>query len=115
MLTLLGLVAAAVFSGQLQSASGEEPLPTKIVRYDDLNLGSPAGQRRLQLRVKYAARSVCGEPNRLDIGEMNAARECRTQAEASAMPQLQLAIAGASAGPQLAISISTPANGHRIR
>jgi UrcA family protein len=34
--------------------------PTAIVRYDDLNLKSPEGRERLNTRVRFAVRSVCG-------------------------------------------------------
>ncbi|HWV61434.1 MAG TPA: UrcA family protein [Sphingopyxis sp.] len=33
---------------------------TAIVRYDDLNLSSVEGRKRLTTRVKYAVRKVCG-------------------------------------------------------
>jgi UrcA family protein len=35
---------------------------SRVVRYDDLNLGTSAGVEALYRRIKEAARDVCGEP-----------------------------------------------------
>jgi UrcA family protein len=52
----LGTVAAAAQAGE--AAQG---VPTRVVHYADLDLGTPAGEAALHARIRYAADEVCGE------------------------------------------------------
>ena len=58
------LLASATFSGVLSLAHAEsvDGAPSRVVRYDDLNIATPAGAEALYRRIKDAARDVCGEP-----------------------------------------------------
>lgn len=60
------------------------------VKYDDLNLASPAGQEALDKRIEVAARKVCGADTpttgtRLQSSE---ARRCVVEAKRSATQQV---------------------------
>ncbi|KEO89430.1 hypothetical protein EH31_12350 [Erythrobacter longus] len=48
----LAMTASPAFAGSAE-------VHTKMVDYADLNLASPAGQKRLEQRIEAAARSVC--------------------------------------------------------
>lgn len=51
-------------------------LPWTAVRYDDLNLASPAGIARLYGRVHQAAESMCVDRRVLDLGRWMDGRQC---------------------------------------
>lgn len=54
-LAALGIAGTAV-----TPALADDALHTKVqVRYDDLNLGTPEGQKQLDRRVEKAVRTVC--------------------------------------------------------
>jgi UrcA family protein len=62
-----GLIAAAglilgMLTGvaSLAHADVDSNLPSRTVRYDDLNLSTQAGVQSLYRRIQYAAREVCG-------------------------------------------------------
>lgn len=91
----------------------KDDLPTRRVSYRDLNLASPAGEKVLLHRVRYAVRDVCLEstgPGAQFYEELG----CRREAWNGARPQIQTALQrareiaqfGSSAIPAVAISIS---------
>ena len=57
-LTLLG-------TASLAHAAAPSVSEQVVVRFDDLNLATPAGLQALYLRIQNAARSVCGTPETL--------------------------------------------------
>jgi UrcA family protein len=61
-----------------------------VVRYDDLNVASPAGRAMLQHRVKRAVEDVCGVmPTGPDMMEASIQREaCVSKAMAGAVAQI---------------------------
>jgi UrcA family protein len=72
------------------------------VRYDDLNLASPAGMNTLYKRIARAARDVCPEDS-LDLAIAAESHHCRADAITRAINEVnnqQLALARASHGPQ---------------
>ena len=62
------------------------------VPYGDLNLATPAGARKLEGRLKAAARSVCGAPTALGFVEAQAIGDCRRNVLEAARPQMTLAL-----------------------
>ena len=62
---------------------------SRVVRYDDLNLASPAGVERLERRIDQAARAICGfSSTRTGPGELAASRACLAKAKARAREQM---------------------------
>jgi UrcA family protein len=68
------------------------------VSFADLNLASDAGQKALQRRIAFAARSVCDQADPRDLDYMRAVSECRKEAITNAQPAYQAAVAAASNG-----------------
>lgn len=62
----------------------------QIVRFDDLNLATPAGMERLERRIESAAREVCGmSMTRIaSASEFSRGRACLAKARASAAQQV---------------------------
>ena len=58
------LLATATFASVLSAAHASpiDDSQSRVVRYDDLSLATPAGVEALYRRIKDAARDVCGEP-----------------------------------------------------
>jgi UrcA family protein len=61
-----------------------------VVRYDDLNVATPAGRAMLQHRVERAVEEVCGAmPTGPDMMEASIQRQaCTRQAMAGAVAQM---------------------------
>lgn len=82
-------------------AAAETDLATETraveVTYHDLNLAHASGAARLETRIRSAARSICGEPQK-SVAALQAARQCRVAAVESARPQLELALDRARRG-----------------
>jgi UrcA family protein len=83
------LVAPALMLAVSTAARAETPAETvrhQVVRYDDLNLASPAGQAMFQLRLRGAVENVCGP--RADLRNFDEAadyRACVAKASHDAM------------------------------
>lgn len=76
---------------------------TVTVATADLELGSAAGQRTLDARLKGAVRDVCGvTPTLRDLHDVRSYRSCVAGAEASFMDQRRIAIANAQGGERMA-------------
>ena len=74
------------------------------VPYGDLNLATPAGVRKLEGRLKAAARSVCGAPTAPGFAEARAIGDCRRDVLDAARPQMMLALNGVKGSIALAAS-----------
>lgn len=73
-----------------------EVLPFKVskeVSYKGLDLSSAEGQKKLQKRIDYAVRVVCGNYNRRSIAELADARQCMANAHIKAKRDAEIAIA----------------------
>jgi UrcA family protein len=78
--------------------------PTARVAYDDLNLRSPAGVKRLEHRVRAAAEHLCVVRGEGALRARLDALACRDSAVAAAAPQVRRAIDRAGAGASLALA-----------
>lgn len=84
--TIFGVLALAA---ALPAAAAE----SRTVRYDDLNLASPAGQDRLQRRIDGAARDVCGGgQTRESLAMLAETQKCIAEARTRARAQVARAI-----------------------
>ena len=89
------LVAPAVVLAVATTARAEpaQAVRHQVVRYDDLNLASPAGQAAFKVRLNGAVQAVCGPP--ADIRNFNEAADykaCVAKAShdaTAALPQVQ--------------------------
>ena len=102
------LIAFALAATLISAPSLAAPAPdgmSTAVRFGDLDLTTDAGAAALHARVARAARAVCGgDVDQRDLGMMNGVLACRQVAMASAEPQVQLAMASARGGRQLAVN-----------
>lgn len=67
-------------------------VPTARIAHDDLNLRSAAGVRKLQARVRRAARQLCLEPNAKSLQVIADGKACVRVAVEQAAPQIEQAI-----------------------
>ena len=77
-----------------------------VVRTADLDLGSSAGQRKLDLRLANAAREVCGTASDADIEGKNDVRQCREATLAKAKGQRNVVLAAAGRDASIAVTAS---------
>lgn len=75
-------VNALVFGASVHAA---ETIEQRVVQYGDLNLNSPQGVAKLYKRISSAARSVCGPSAPVSLSFIAAQRQCRAQAIAAAV------------------------------
>lgn len=101
------MLALSPAMGQVPQVVTGIPLPGDLLvadaRYDDLDLRTAQGQRRLDRRVWLAVREVC--PNRHSRVDLRARKElnaCRGAAFAQAAPQVAAAIARTMNGREVA-------------
>ena len=79
-LAAAGAVAALAVTSVTFAAPVSDAVPSVTVRFDDLNLDSPAGADTLYHRISSAARAVCRDENTRDL-TMLAAFEHSSQQE----------------------------------
>lgn len=77
-----------------------------LVRTADLDLGSSAGQRKLDQRLANAAREVCGTASDADLEGKNDVRQCRDETIAKAKGQRDAVLAAAERGATIAVTAS---------
>jgi UrcA family protein len=82
--TLRTIVAAVLICGAslpVAAAPQGEPEVSRIeIRIGDLDLGNQADRDRLDRRLRWAAREVCGTGYGSDLNSRNEARRCIQQA-----------------------------------
>jgi UrcA family protein len=89
--TKLAFLVLGSLMGGLALASPASPNtePTAVVvKYGDLNLASDAGVNALYHRITYAARQACPDPSINDLIFRQRVVECRQQAVARAIHQI---------------------------
>lgn len=77
-----------------------------VVRTADLDLGSSAGQRKLDQRLARAVREVCGTASDADIEGKNDVSECREVTLAKANGQRRAVLAAAGRDATIAVTAS---------
>lgn len=101
LVTALAISAAPVFA---QTHAGEVQTHASVVSTADLDLGTSAGQRRLQQRLARAARDVCGTASDADLEGKNLVRKCRDEAIARAASQRFAVMAASERGAVITIA-----------
>ena len=95
----IALASALITTAAIKAAPAiaQEPAVTEtnvsLVRTGDLDLGSEAGRRTLELRLARAAREVCGAASDADVVGRNEVRQCRDETIAKAKAQSDSRIA----------------------
>lgn len=82
------MIGALALAATLPAAAAVE---TRNVRYDDLNLATPAGMERLERRIDGAAREVCTDDNTrriIGLAETAKIRACMKEAKLKAARQV---------------------------
>ena len=108
----IALVSALLTAGLIQAApafaqtSGQGEIAVSLVRTSDLNLGTAAGQKQLDLRLAHAAREVCGSASDVDVEGKNDVRKCRNETLARAQQQKASVLAAAGHGATIAVTAS---------
>jgi UrcA family protein len=88
-LALVALALAGVLSVGTASAAGtDSDVPSIVVKYNEQSLGTDSGVQALYAQIVRAAKQVCPEPSIKDLGLRNLAAECRNQAVARAIHQV---------------------------
>jgi len=86
-LLLLGS-AAVMAAGAANAASPHSDVPTFVVKYSAASLTTDAGVNDLYRRIMYAAKRVCPDPSIRDFDARRQVEECRNQAVARAIRQI---------------------------
>jgi UrcA family protein len=115
---LLALAAAVAVSGGTLVAMGApasaaeivvagNPVPTARVAYDDLNLASAAGVKRLEARIRVAADQLCFDPGLITPRARLEGTACRDAVIAAAAPQVSRATqgSGSAAGQTITLAL----------
>jgi len=94
-----GFVAAAALTAAaalvVPTVSQAADLDSVSVSYADLNLGTDSGASRLQRRISFAARVVCGYEDARQYDVVLATNTCRTGAIEGAQPAFEAAVSAA--------------------
>jgi UrcA family protein len=89
LLVAAGAAAVALLCAAPARAGTEDPLTQQIkVRFGDLNPSSPKDAKRLYLRIRNAAETVCGDYDLLDLYDMQNAHKCQDEAIGQAVEQI---------------------------
>jgi UrcA family protein len=99
-----GVIKAAPALAETAAPANE--LNVSLVRTADLDLGSSAGQRKLDQRLAHAVREVCGIASDADIEGKNDVRQCRDATFAKAKSQRSEVVAAAGRGATIAVTAS---------
>jgi UrcA family protein len=86
-LLVLGSLMGVLGLGAASAAPDSEPTAV-VVKYGDLNLATDAGVNALYHRITYAARQACPDPSIDDLMFRQRVAECREQAVARAIRQV---------------------------
>jgi UrcA family protein len=86
----LGALTSGSFGVAAQTAERAADIPSVTVRYDDLNLNTPAGVDALYARLRAAARQVCNVGQGRSLIDQIAAKACYRQALGTAVDDAKL-------------------------
>jgi UrcA family protein len=86
--SILGYATATWLAGVLVVSNAFADVPTETVKFQDLNVSTPAGVAALYSRIHWAAKRVCAPP--AGWGEQVRANACARNAEAKAIEKLNL-------------------------
>ena len=84
-LLLLGSLAGVMAAG---AATPGNDVPAVVVKYSDQSLATQDGVNQLYRRLMSAARQVCPEAPIRDLGAVRQSQQCRDEAVARAIRQI---------------------------
>lgn len=88
------ITTAALALALLAPAAAMAETMSVPVRYGDLDLSTPQGQRSLERRIAAASRMICGSVDReRDLGRRSSILKCLAEVRQSAEPAKLAAIA----------------------
>jgi UrcA family protein len=85
---LLGSLAGVMAAGTAGAATAGSDVPSVVVKYGDLTLGTDGGVNRLYRRIVSAAERVCPDSPIRDLGAQHQVDVCRKQAVARAIQHI---------------------------
>jgi UrcA family protein len=86
-------ILAAAGNAAAQPPAGEIDAPTTVVSFADLDIGSPAGLRTLNGRIRGGASTLCIQQGRKSLQRELAERHCMSAAMSSAQSGVDQALA----------------------
>lgn len=84
-LLLLGGFTAFSAFGASNSTDRDDAVPSAVVKYSRDSLATDSGLNDLYAKIKHAAKQVCPDASGLDLGALQRTHECRREAEARAV------------------------------
>jgi UrcA family protein len=87
-LLLLGGLAGIMAAGAAGAATPGNDVPAVVVKYSDQSLATQDGVNQLYRRLMAAARQVCPDAPIRDLGAMKQVEQCRNEAVARAIRQI---------------------------
>ena len=86
-------ILAAAGSAAAQPPTAETAAPTAVVKFADLDIGSPAGLRALNGRIYRAASTLCVQQGERSLQSELAGRRCMSVAMSSGQSGVDQALA----------------------
>lgn len=90
-ITLAATVAPAFAKQRDMVVTAQRDIPTRIVKYGDLNLAAEEGRRQLIHRVTWAVNEVCDINGTQLLSDAILSNRCRSVAWQGAKPQIDTA------------------------
>ena len=87
-LLLLGSLAGMMAAGGAGAARLDSDAPSVVVKYSEQSLATDEGVYALYRQIKYAAKQVCPAEGTRDLKRQSLIKECRNQAVARAIRQI---------------------------
>jgi UrcA family protein len=87
-LLALGALAGVMAAGLSSAASPDRDVPSIVIHYSQSSLATDTGVNELYRRIVQAAKNVCPVPSNRDLVGLRLAEECRNQAVARAIGQI---------------------------
>jgi UrcA family protein len=87
-LLLLGSLAGIIAAGAASAAGLDSDVPSIAVKYSDQSLATDDGAYALYRRITSAAKRVCPDSSTKDLSRLAKVEECRDQAIARAIRQI---------------------------
>ena len=88
LLMLTGGLGCAMVFGTASAATPDNDVPSIVVRYSSQALATDHGVQQLYGQIVRAARQVCPDANIRDLGARASVQQCRQQAVARAIHQI---------------------------
>ncbi|HXA36892.1 MAG TPA: UrcA family protein [Steroidobacteraceae bacterium] len=85
---MLGTLAGVMAVGVASAGTLDTDVPSVVVKYSKESLATDSGAVALYRRIRTAATQVCPNPSLLDLGAQIRAKQCRAEAIARAIQQI---------------------------